>query len=273
MVFKGVESIESRVALSFVDIEGAVANLDAEAPVAEGFDAARRQAEDAWDAALNSIQIGAQDPDERTVFYTAMYHNLTVPNLASDVDGRYRGTDLQVHQGDVASPVTRFTPCGTPSGDPPPAQCARAGTDRTVHPEFHRHARRRRLLADVGACGQLHRLHDRLPCGSVIADAWAKGYGISMRTRPWRRWWPKPRPMSWPSPSGTAPPAGKGRARACPKRWSMPLTTLASPAWQRTWGRWRLRSVSGSGPKVGETCSIRTTDSCSRGMALLGGGL
>ena len=61
-----------------------------------------------------------QDPDERTVFYTAMYHSLTVPNFASDVDGRYRGTDLQVHQGDVASPGTRFTLCGTPSGQPTP---------------------------------------------------------------------------------------------------------------------------------------------------------
>ena len=107
LLFNDVSSVESRVSLSFVDIDGAVANLDAEAPVAEGFDAARRQAESAWDAALNSIQIEEREPDERTVFYTSMYHSLTVPNLASDVDGRYRGTDLQVHQGDVESP--RYT--------------------------------------------------------------------------------------------------------------------------------------------------------------------
>ena len=37
-------------------------------------------------------------PSDRTTFYTALYHATTVPNLASDVDGRYRGTDLQVHQ-------------------------------------------------------------------------------------------------------------------------------------------------------------------------------
>ena len=52
----------------------------------------------------------------------------------------------------------------------------------------------------------------------------------------------------------------------------MPLTTRASPAWHQTWGKWRWRSGSGSGPKDGETCSTRTTDSCNRGTALLAEG-
>ena len=30
------------------------------------------------------------------MFYSALYHATTVPNLASD-DGRYRGTDLEIH--------------------------------------------------------------------------------------------------------------------------------------------------------------------------------
>ena len=107
LVFKDVESVQSRVSLSFVDIDGAVANLDAEAPDALGFDAARAAAEASWNEALGRIRIGECDEEERTVFYTAMYHSLTVPNLATDVDGRYRGTDLQVHQGDAASP--RYT--------------------------------------------------------------------------------------------------------------------------------------------------------------------
>ena len=44
------------------------------------------------------IRLKVALQDERTTFYTALYHATTVPNVASDVDGRYRGTDLRVHQ-------------------------------------------------------------------------------------------------------------------------------------------------------------------------------
>ena len=107
LLFNDVEVLESRVSLSFVDIDGAVSNLNSEAPDAFGFDAARAAAEADWNAALGQIQIEEKEVEERTIFYTSLYHSLTVPNLATDVDGRYRGTDLQVHQGDVASP--RYT--------------------------------------------------------------------------------------------------------------------------------------------------------------------
>ncbi|MDA8696031.1 GH92 family glycosyl hydrolase [Flavobacteriales bacterium] len=107
LAFKHVRSVEARVSLSFVDINGAVQNLNAEAPEAGGFDAAQKAAEERWNAALARIDISEEDPDERTVFYTALYHSLTVPNLATDVDGRYRGTDLQVHTAPKEAP--RYT--------------------------------------------------------------------------------------------------------------------------------------------------------------------
>ena len=107
LVFKDVESVEARVSLSFVDIEGAVNNLDSEAPEARGFDPARSRAEAAWNKALGRIRIEESDAEERTIFYTALYHSLTVPNLATDVDGRYRGTDLQVHTSESGTP--RYT--------------------------------------------------------------------------------------------------------------------------------------------------------------------
>lgn len=104
LVFKDVESVQARVALSFVDIAGAVGNLDAEAPTASGFDGARERAEQRWEEALGRIRIEERDAGERTVFYTALYHSLTVPNLATDVDGRYRGTDLAVHTAPEDAP-------------------------------------------------------------------------------------------------------------------------------------------------------------------------
>ena len=95
--FGSIEELNVRLALSFVDTEGALKNLEAEAPVSD-FDLYRQQAEQSWEQQLQSIAIDGGTNDERTVFYTALYHCFTTPNIASDKDGRYRGTDLKIHQ-------------------------------------------------------------------------------------------------------------------------------------------------------------------------------
>jgi predicted alpha-1,2-mannosidase len=90
--------LEVRVALSGVDEAGAVANLEAAEKEAggAGFDAVRARTEAAWRAALGRLQIDAPAP-MRTNLYTALYHALLAPSVWSDVDGRYRGPDDQVH--------------------------------------------------------------------------------------------------------------------------------------------------------------------------------
>ena len=85
--------LEVRVALSGVDEVGAVANLDAEGA---GFDAVRDRTEGEWRKALGALEIEAPAP-MRTNLYTALYHSLLAPSVWSDVDGRYRGPDDQVH--------------------------------------------------------------------------------------------------------------------------------------------------------------------------------
>jgi len=85
--------LEVRVALSGVDEAGAVANLDAEGA---GFDAVRARTESEWRKALGALEIEAPVP-MRTNLYTALYHSLLAPSVWSDVDGRYRGPDDQVH--------------------------------------------------------------------------------------------------------------------------------------------------------------------------------
>jgi predicted alpha-1,2-mannosidase len=85
--------LEVRVALSGVDEAGAVANLDAEGA---GFDAIRARTEGEWRKALGALEIEAPAP-MRTNLYTALYHSLLAPSVWSDVDGRYRGPDDQVH--------------------------------------------------------------------------------------------------------------------------------------------------------------------------------
>lgn len=85
--------LEVRVALSGVDEAGAIANLDAEGA---GFDAVRARTESEWRKALGALEIEAPAP-MRTNLYTALYHSLLAPSVWSDVDGRYRGPDDQVH--------------------------------------------------------------------------------------------------------------------------------------------------------------------------------
>lgn len=87
-----------------MDIEGARKNVEAEIPDWD-FDGVRKEARKAWNKTLSKIDITTNDKDDKTIFYTALYHTAVSPNLFTDVDGRYLGMDLQVHQGDTLNPM------------------------------------------------------------------------------------------------------------------------------------------------------------------------
>lgn len=86
--------LEVKTAISSVDEAGAVANLDSEPG---DFDAIRAKTKSAWEEALGAIDLDAPAA-MKTNLYTALYHSLLAPSVASDADGRYRGTDNQVHE-------------------------------------------------------------------------------------------------------------------------------------------------------------------------------
>ena len=85
--------VEVKVALSSVDEDGAVANLASEPG---NFDAIRAKTRTAWEQALGAVELEADVPTGKNV-YTALYHSLLAPSVASDADGRYRGPDNEVH--------------------------------------------------------------------------------------------------------------------------------------------------------------------------------
>jgi predicted alpha-1,2-mannosidase len=91
------EQIMVKVGISAVSIEGARKNLEAEIPGWD-FDGIHNQAMLAWEKELKKIIVKGGNEEQIPVFYTALYHAFLNPNLYSDVDGRYRGRDLQVHQ-------------------------------------------------------------------------------------------------------------------------------------------------------------------------------
>jgi len=85
-----------KVAISSVSIEGARRNLDAELP-GWNFDEVERGAGVAWNRELSRIEARGGSEDQLRNFYTALYHTMIAPNLFMDVDGQFRGTDLQTH--------------------------------------------------------------------------------------------------------------------------------------------------------------------------------
>jgi predicted alpha-1,2-mannosidase len=85
-----------KVALSSASIAGARRNLVAELP-GWNFDRVVNRAADAWNRELNRIQAVGGSDDQLKTFYTALYHTMMAPNLFMDVDGEFRGRDLQTH--------------------------------------------------------------------------------------------------------------------------------------------------------------------------------
>ena len=99
------EQVLLKVALSPVSVEGAKANMAAELPGWD-FDAVKAGARTAWNNELGKVQIETEDKDQRTVFYTALYHTMIAPSAFCDVDGQYRGSDDVVRQGDFQNYTT-----------------------------------------------------------------------------------------------------------------------------------------------------------------------
>lgn len=82
------ETVEVQLGVSFVSIENARRNLDAEQS-GRTFDELRAAARAAWQQELSRVSVEGGTDDQRTVFYTALYHLLIHPNLISDVNGDY----------------------------------------------------------------------------------------------------------------------------------------------------------------------------------------
>ena len=98
------EQVLVKLAISAVDLEGAQKNLETEIP-AWDFDQIRTDARKEWNENLAKIEVTTDNEEQKTVFYTALYHAGVVPNLFTDADGRYRGIDRKIHQAEEGKPM------------------------------------------------------------------------------------------------------------------------------------------------------------------------
>lgn len=92
--------IEVKVGVSYTSIENARSNLLAEADTLD-FDAAQRQATQAWEAALGRIKVEGGSEADRTKFYTGLFHALLGRGLASDANGAYPRNDGIIGQIEI----------------------------------------------------------------------------------------------------------------------------------------------------------------------------
>ncbi len=93
----GKEQILVKTGISTTGIAGASNNLQREIYDWD-FDQIKTNAHYAWYNELSRIKVSGKSEKDKTVFYTALYHSFIAPNIASDIDFKYRSHDGKIYQ-------------------------------------------------------------------------------------------------------------------------------------------------------------------------------
>ena len=102
------EKLKVKFAISPVSTEGAIKNMQEEVPHWD-FEKVKSQTQQQWNTELNKVQIEPLNQDEMINFYTAMYHAFLGPTVYMDVDGKYRGLDMNIYQAEDFVNYTSFS--------------------------------------------------------------------------------------------------------------------------------------------------------------------
>jgi predicted alpha-1,2-mannosidase len=101
------EKILVKVSLSPTSYEGA--KLNSTEITHWDFEKVKKEAETFWNKELSKIEVTSDDKDKLAIFYTALYHTMMQPNIAQDLDGKYRGRDNQIHTAEGFDYYTIFS--------------------------------------------------------------------------------------------------------------------------------------------------------------------
>ena len=96
----GTRTVRMKVGISYVSIDGARRNLEAEVPHWD-FDRVREESTKEWDRWLGRVRVEGGAEEDRVKFYTDLWRSLMGGYLTSDADGRYTdrtGEDAVVRQ-------------------------------------------------------------------------------------------------------------------------------------------------------------------------------
>ncbi|WP_242093122.1 GH92 family glycosyl hydrolase [Aestuariivivens sediminicola] len=98
--FKTVEGekVKVRIATSFISIEQARINLSKEISGWD-FEKLKETTRDIWEENLNRIEVEGVSDDEKTIFYTALFHTMLFPREFSEYGKYYSPFDDKIHEG------------------------------------------------------------------------------------------------------------------------------------------------------------------------------
>jgi hypothetical protein len=131
------------------------------------FDEVEQQTRDKWRKALSVIGVEDEKEEDKTIFYTALYHSFLFPWIISDADGRYRGQDGAIHQASGKLEYGGFSPWDSFRSQQPLLTLLMPERERDI------------ILSML----DVYRQTGHLPSGPmtgnhsvpIIADAWCKG--------------------------------------------------------------------------------------------------
>lgn len=93
---KTTNKVLAKISISSANCDGAEANLAYELPH-WSFDKVKRDAKQQWRRELSKIKAESTNEEYLRIFYTALYHAYTAPNLFSDINGNFKGPDGEIH--------------------------------------------------------------------------------------------------------------------------------------------------------------------------------
>jgi predicted alpha-1,2-mannosidase len=168
------QTVELRLAISYVSIENARANLEHEASKLT-FDEVLQNAVNAWEEIFSRIQVTGGTDRQRSIFRTALYRSFQMPTIFNDVNREYLGFDQEVHRAEEFDYYTDMSLWDT---------------FRTVHPLFNMIARneQRNIIKSLLKMAEQGGYLPRWPSGGgysnsmfgtpadiVIAESYLKG--------------------------------------------------------------------------------------------------
>jgi predicted alpha-1,2-mannosidase len=86
--FDKTESVEVKIGVSYVSIENARENLEKETSN-KSFNEIYKETYTEWNKLLSRFKVEGGSTNDKTVFYTALYHTLIHPNTLNDFNGEY----------------------------------------------------------------------------------------------------------------------------------------------------------------------------------------
>jgi predicted alpha-1,2-mannosidase len=93
--------------ISTVSVEGAIASITKE-NLGWNFNQIKTQAHDKWNELLSTVEIEGSD-EQKTNFYTSLYHLYIQPSNIADAAGRYRGVNDSVFTSSTGAYYSTFS--------------------------------------------------------------------------------------------------------------------------------------------------------------------